>query len=187
MDYPAAASFRKAGYTAIATNESYTGGLVRQHGNVSFSRVFEAGHSVAAYQPETVYRIFERAVNGRDVATGEVDVVSDPAYSTSGPENSLATKNELPAGAPSTCYLYALGNTCTPDELAALENGTAVVKDYVLTLPVAAIGGGAGNSSGGNSSGGAGAGSKNASGRNGVSTFVLGFVSSFLALRFLGL
>lgn len=35
--------FRGAGYEFIHTNDSYNGGLVRQHGNLSFSRVFEAG------------------------------------------------------------------------------------------------------------------------------------------------
>lgn len=76
LDYPEAPSFRSAGYAALQTNSSYQGGLVRQHDRVSFSRVFEAGHDVAAYQPETVLRIFERAILGRDVATGEVDVLS---------------------------------------------------------------------------------------------------------------
>ncbi|KAK3685324.1 Alpha/Beta hydrolase protein [Podospora appendiculata] len=70
MNYPAAPTFRAAGYAPLAVNASYTGGLVRQHGGVSFARVFGAGHAVAAYQPETVFRIFDRAVASRDVATG---------------------------------------------------------------------------------------------------------------------
>lgn len=36
--------FGTAGYTNIDTNSSYIGGLVRQYGNLSFSRVFQAGH-----------------------------------------------------------------------------------------------------------------------------------------------
>jgi len=36
--------FRAAGYEYIHTNRSYSGGVVRQHGNLSFSRVFESGH-----------------------------------------------------------------------------------------------------------------------------------------------
>ncbi len=36
--------FRKAGYADIRTNKTYVGGKVRQYGNLSFSRVFEAGH-----------------------------------------------------------------------------------------------------------------------------------------------
>ena len=36
--------FQAAGYAHIRTNDSYDGGVVRQHGKLSFSRVFEAGH-----------------------------------------------------------------------------------------------------------------------------------------------
>jgi carboxypeptidase C (cathepsin A) len=36
--------FKKAGYTEIQTNDSYVGGFVRQHGNLSFARVFQAAH-----------------------------------------------------------------------------------------------------------------------------------------------
>ena len=44
-----ASSFQKAGYANIQTNDSYVGGLVRQYGNLSFSRVFEAGHEGTHY------------------------------------------------------------------------------------------------------------------------------------------
>ena len=37
-------NFKNAGYANVETNSSYVGGLVRQHGNLSFSRVFQAGH-----------------------------------------------------------------------------------------------------------------------------------------------
>lgn len=37
-------SFTTAGYEYVRTNSSYNGGIVRQHGNLSFSRVFQAGH-----------------------------------------------------------------------------------------------------------------------------------------------
>lgn len=36
--------FKQAGYADIETNASYIGGFVRQVGNLSFSRVFQAGH-----------------------------------------------------------------------------------------------------------------------------------------------
>ncbi|KAB5572313.1 Alpha/Beta hydrolase protein [Coniochaeta sp. 2T2.1] len=181
MDYPAADSFRKAGYANIATNGSYTGGLVRQHANVSFSRVFDAGHAVAAYQPETVFRIFERAIFGRDVATGEV--ASGNNYSTSGPLSSFGTKNKLPTREmPSVCYLYELETTCTPDELAALKNGTAVVRDFVVTLPTAGNGGGSGNGSSGNETS-----DLNVAGKVGTSLSGVGVVSLALGLAFFNL
>ena len=103
MGYPGAANFRSAGYTPIETNESYTGGLVRQHGNVSFSRIFEAGHSAAYYQPETTYRIFDRAMSGKDIGTGDVEASDD--YSSEGPEYVFDVRHELPKSREAVCYL----------------------------------------------------------------------------------
>lgn len=41
--------FQKSGYAEIHTNKSYVGGYVRQHGNLSFSRVLDAGHEGKLY------------------------------------------------------------------------------------------------------------------------------------------
>lgn len=132
MEYPDAPDFRSAGYTPIQTNDSYSGGLVRQHGNVSFSRVFAAGHSASYYQPETVYRIFDRAMSGRDVGTGEE---AEEGYSSEGPETVFDVRHELPESREIVCYLYDAPLTCTPNQLKALEEGTAVVKDFVVVDP----------------------------------------------------
>jgi hypothetical protein len=151
MDYPSAPSFRTAGYADLQTNGSYVGGLVRQHGNVSFSRVFQAGHAVAAYQPETVYRILERAIFGKDVATGKVDVGSN--YSSTGPVSSWGHTEELPDSPPSVCYLYGIQGTCTLEEVEALVNGTAVVEDYIVRIKGAGDGNGTGQEPGKNGGG----------------------------------
>ncbi|KAK0652264.1 Alpha/Beta hydrolase protein [Cercophora newfieldiana] len=45
-------------------------GKVRQHGGLSFSVVYEAGHEVPYYQPEVALQIFDRTLRGRSVATG---------------------------------------------------------------------------------------------------------------------
>ena len=37
-------NFRHAGYAMIQTNKTYVGGFVRQYGNLSFSRILQAGH-----------------------------------------------------------------------------------------------------------------------------------------------
>jgi carboxypeptidase D len=134
MDFPTALSFRKAGYANLVTNSSYNGGLVRQYGNVSFSRVFEAGHSVTAYQPETVYQIFQRSMFGMDVATGKTKV--HDKYSTKGPISSWGTRNIVPKRSPENqCYTYLATETCTPEQLEALENGTAVIKNFLVLKP----------------------------------------------------
>jgi carboxypeptidase D len=44
LPYSKKAAFAAAGYASITTGAGRTGGAVRQHGLVSFSRVFDAGH-----------------------------------------------------------------------------------------------------------------------------------------------
>ena len=43
-NWTGAAAYREAGYEEIVVNSSYVGGVVKQHGGLSFSRVFQAGH-----------------------------------------------------------------------------------------------------------------------------------------------
>lgn len=137
VEYPAAPSFRSAGYANLVTNSSYNGGLVRQHGNFSFSRVFEAGHSVAAYQPETVYQIFERSMFGKDVATGRIP--SNANYSSAGPASALETKNNVPEVTDENqCYTYDPTDSCTDEQLQALADGSAEIQNFVVTCPAGA-------------------------------------------------
>lgn len=136
IPYSGRSSFNSAGYAPIHTNSTYTGGLVRQHGNFSFSRVFQAGHEIPSYQPETAYRIFNRAIFGMDISTGNttISATKNQDYSTQGPSDSLDTRQEPPDHPyPHQCYVLALGATCTQDQIESLMNGTAgVVKNYIL-------------------------------------------------------
>jgi Serine carboxypeptidase len=102
-EYLSQKQFNTAGYEKIVTNQTYDGGVVRQHGKFSFARVFEAGHAVSAYQPETVYRIFQRSMFGQDVATGKEKVGLQ--YSSKGPSSSFNIKNRLPKS-PSGCMVH---------------------------------------------------------------------------------
>lgn len=138
--YADAPSFQSAGYAPITTNSSYQGGLVRQFKNFSFSRVFEAGHIADAYQPETVLRIFERAISGRDVATGEVaDAAgggSSGYYASEGPASTLNVTNEIPEPIVGPmCFWYDAYYTCDEAQQAALEKNVAVIEDYVVVSP----------------------------------------------------
>ncbi|KAF4991863.1 hypothetical protein FDECE_13890 [Fusarium decemcellulare] len=134
VDYPSASDFRAAGYEDIVTNSSYKGGLVRQHGSFSFSRVFDAGHAIAFYQPETTYRIFQRAMFGKDVATGKIDI--DEEYSTEGPSEVWSVKNKVPETSPeNVCYTYHAFRSCTDEQRQALADGTAVVENFVVMSP----------------------------------------------------
>lgn len=49
-NWTGAEEFRGAGYEYIRTNKKYEGGVVRQYGNLSFARIFEAGHD-SKYSP----------------------------------------------------------------------------------------------------------------------------------------
>ena len=67
--------FPAAGYSDIVVNSSYVGGQVRQFGNLSFARIYDAGHTVPTYQPETAFTVFTRVIKGTDVSMGkEVDL-----------------------------------------------------------------------------------------------------------------
>src|SRR4051812_34431279 len=132
MTHPSAADFRAAGYQYISTNGSFRGGVVRQDNKISFSRIFDAGHAVGAYQPETVSKIFDRVMLDKDVGTGSIDLNQNASYSSSGPVSSFGIKNELPSSPKNECYLWDAIITCTEEELLLLASGAAVMKDYMI-------------------------------------------------------
>lgn len=128
VNYTEAEQFRAAGYAPLQTNATYVGGRVRQHGNFSFTRVFQAGHEVPAYQPQTAYEIFHRALFNRDLATGKVSTEGG-GYSTEGPSSTWNITNERPPQPEPACYILSL-STCTDEQIERVSNGTAVIKDY---------------------------------------------------------
>jgi hypothetical protein len=142
--------FRAAGYANIENGNGSSGGVVRQYGNFSFSRVFQAGHEgmkfptcssvdvslifllVAYYQPETAFNIFTRTMFNNDVATGRTSLSGMSNYSTTGPSSSFQIKNAVPAPQQATCYLWDILETCTPAQKAMLQNSSAIVKDFLM-------------------------------------------------------
>lgn len=83
-----------------------------------------------AYQPETAYEIFIRALFNKDVATGTVDLFDE--YSTVGPSTTWHIKNEVfPAPEP-VCYILDANSRCTENQWNLVNNGTAIVKNYVV-------------------------------------------------------
>ncbi|OAX82780.1 hypothetical protein ACJ72_02868 [Emergomyces africanus] len=131
VNYRDSSRFRAAGYADIRTNSSYIGGQVRQYGNFSFSRVFQAGHMVPAYQPETAFEIFSRAMFNLDIATGEVNTAIDKEYSTKGSPTSFQIRNKPPPKPKPTCYVLNY-ESCTDDQVDAIANGSALIRDYIL-------------------------------------------------------
>ncbi|KAI1777438.1 alpha/beta-hydrolase [Hypoxylon cercidicola] len=124
-----AASFPSAGYAPIIVNDTYIGGAVRQFGNLSFSRIYEAGHFVPAYQPATAFQVFARIIRGDSVSTGEnVDLA---AYNTTG-DPDAASAFELPASPQPTCWLRDIPGSCGEDQQSAILNGEGFVVNGAL-------------------------------------------------------
>ncbi|KAI1618682.1 carboxypeptidase [Exophiala viscosa] len=100
------AGFLEAGYQPLQGLTSSTkGGVVKQYGPLSFTRVFDSGHSLSAYAPETVFRVFNRTTFGKDVVSGAKMI--GPNYHTTGPTDSWGWRNKMPANAPfdDTCIV----------------------------------------------------------------------------------
>lgn len=89
MNHTTAPQFRKAGYVPMTVN-GVEYGEVRQYGNFSFIRVYEAGHEVPYYQPEASLAFFNRSINHFDIATGTVKVTSN--YDTKGEPSATHTE-----------------------------------------------------------------------------------------------
>ncbi|RKF75113.1 Carboxypeptidase S1-like protein A [Golovinomyces cichoracearum] len=133
--------FPVAGYAPIIVNSSYIGGVVRQYGNLSFSRIYDAGHSVPAYQPETAFQVFARIIRGKSLSTGKGINLS--TFNTSGPPNATHT-NTVPESPSATCYIRNIPETCTDDQKKTLVKKEGIImngifyesmEDYNSTLP----------------------------------------------------
>ena len=119
-----AANFPSAGYAPIIVNDSYIGGVVRQFGNLSFSRIYQAGHLVPAYQPETTFQVFARIILGTSVGTGEpIDLNK---FNTTGPDHASASFS-LPSSPSPTCYIRAIESTCPQDARASILDDEGVI------------------------------------------------------------
>lgn len=107
---------------------------MRQYGNLSFARIFQAARPAGGLQPETVYRVVNRAIFNKDIATGEksATAIDGTPYSSKGASETSSYMLSAPSVADilQVCYLADLG-TCTEDQIAAILNGTALIKDYI--------------------------------------------------------
>lgn len=111
--------------------------MVRQYGNFSFSRIFQAGHEVPAYQPEISYQVFQRAMFGMDIATGDTATASATSdngtmYSTTGEQSTFDVKNDVPPMPQPSCYVLSLASTCTQEQADAVLSGNGTVANFFL-------------------------------------------------------
>lgn len=126
---PTYRGFSTAGYTPIVTNNSFIGGMVREYGNLSFARVYDAGHLIPAYQPETAFTLFSRVIKGTGLSLGLP--VNRANFGTTGPINTTHT-NSAPAASAPTCHLRAMNSTCNTDQKNMIANRAGVLINGVL-------------------------------------------------------
>ncbi|KAF2276669.1 carboxypeptidase S1 [Westerdykella ornata] len=117
--------FPAAGYADIVVNSSYVGGQVRQFGNLSFARIYDAGHTVPEYQPETAFTVFTRILKGTDIGMGKDIDLSE--FETKGPSDSKH-KNKVPELQKHTCWIRNFAQTCNQDDVSAMSESKGVVK-----------------------------------------------------------
>ena len=82
-----APGFASAGYTNMQTSDGIVHGQVKQSGKFSFVRIYYSGHEVPFYQPLAALEMFERAIQGKDIATGTRVAVA--SYKTVGTSKSV--------------------------------------------------------------------------------------------------
>jgi carboxypeptidase C (cathepsin A) len=85
--------YDEAGFSNISTSDKIVHGQVKQAGKFSFVRIYESGHEVPYYQPLVSLEIFERAINGKDIATGTVDVPHSGYITKGTPESTYREGN----------------------------------------------------------------------------------------------
>jgi hypothetical protein len=126
-----ATNFAAAGYAPVVVNDTYIGGQVRQYGNLSFTRVYQAGHEVPAYQPETAFKIFQRALFNFDIATGNISTSANLTYSTEGPKDVSNVTNEPIPFPGAQCYVLDR-EQCTEEQWETVMDGTALIKNWIV-------------------------------------------------------
>ncbi|KAB8222658.1 Alpha/Beta hydrolase protein [Aspergillus novoparasiticus] len=94
-------AFNNAGYTNLVVDGTAYG-ETRQFGKLSFTRVWEAGHEVPYFQPAAALQIFNRTINGFDIATGEVEVSRSSDYATNGTAETTHTTTLPPLASSSS-------------------------------------------------------------------------------------
>ena len=97
LQFDDAKEFAKTGYAPFVV-EGTEYGAVREYGNFSFLRIYDAGHEVPYYQPLASLEYFRRVLENKDIATGELELTA--SYGTTGPKNSTHTQPFVPLPSP---------------------------------------------------------------------------------------
>lgn len=122
-----APGYSSAGFTNITTSDTVVHGQVKQSDNVAFVRIYESGHEVPFYQPLVALEMFERVLQGKDVATGKSDVGKGEGYSTQGPNKSTYREGNQTVQF-EVVQEGATYNTTTKEPNPVPGNGTTIEK-----------------------------------------------------------
>jgi len=105
---------------------------VRQYGNLSYIRTYQAGHAIPSYQPETAYKVFTRALFNLDIATGTQSTAGsiEAAYKSTGRDVMDVQANATESGL-FYCYTYDAGG-CYDWQVDMIQNGTAEICNWLF-------------------------------------------------------
>lgn len=81
-----------AGFENLTTQDGTVQGAVRQADDFTFARLYDSGHLASFYKPMATLNMFERLLNGQDVATGQ-RVVEKGYVSTGPPQSTFLNDN----------------------------------------------------------------------------------------------
>ncbi|KAF2193000.1 peptidase S10, serine carboxypeptidase [Zopfia rhizophila CBS 207.26] len=93
VNYTYSEQFRKAGYAPFLVN-GVEYGEVREYGNFSFTRIYDAGHEVPYYQPEASLEHFRRVLEDLIIVDGSEKVTKE--YGTNGTAKATHTQPFVP-------------------------------------------------------------------------------------------
>lgn len=135
VPYSRAHEFAKSRYDIFFTSDGFTG-LTRQVGNYSFTRVFQAGHEIPAYQPVSMYEAFLRATFNYDMSSGYIPLDEFPDYFTPVAPEPGRDSRSMPQVAPEQpeprCYVLH-PDSCTPEVWDKVLKGLVKVENYFVT------------------------------------------------------
>ncbi|OJD30331.1 carboxypeptidase s1 [Diplodia corticola] len=89
VEYEDSEAFRAAGYAPLLVDGTEYG-VVRQYGNFSFTRLYDAGHETPYYQPVATLEFFRRVLGDLVLADGKSRITDD--YQSEGPANATHTQ-----------------------------------------------------------------------------------------------
>ncbi|KAH9821416.1 carboxypeptidase S1 homolog-like protein A, partial [Teratosphaeria destructans] len=139
-----ATAFPAAGYADIVVNSTYVGGAVRQYGNLSFSRIYDAGHFVPYFQPATAFTVFTRIIEGTEISLGQNANLS--TYGSTGPANATFA-NAVHSFTPTqTCWVRSFNRSCSASDRDSVLHGHGYVANGIyyqesesITLPTSTV------------------------------------------------